>query len=98
MGETKQLDRRPLGGQHHRLAHYRDTFPADQAFTQLYVAVFRVHQFPGGYSTPAAKRVYPSLRVYTQFIESKLYWEYTRRWERPPALHYKKDRTGGGAS
>src|SRR3990170_667978 len=28
-GETNNLNRRPLGSGHHRLKHYRDTFPGD---------------------------------------------------------------------
>lgn len=93
VGETKHLDLRPLTGEHHRLAHYRDTFRDDPALKYL-VSVCRVKKFEGGYHTPAAIEVYPTLRVYTQYVEAKLYWEYTQRWCRPPALHYKKTRKG----
>lgn len=90
VGETKHLDLRPLAGRHHRLAHYRDTFPDDPHFRRLYLSVCRVHRFRNGYATEAARTLYPRLRVYTQYIEARLYWDYTRRWGRPPALHYKK--------
>ena len=32
VGETKDLDTRPLTGRHHRLSHYHDTFPDDKHF------------------------------------------------------------------
>lgn len=92
VGETKHLDLRPLTGEHHRLAHYRDTFPDDSDLERLCVSVGRVERFPDGYGGDEARAKYRSLRVYTQYIEAKIYWEYTKRWNRPPALHYKKSR------
>lgn len=90
VGETKNLDQRPLAGRHHRLAHWRDSFPDDPQFTQLYLSICRLQQFQGGYAADAAKTLYPRLRVYTQYVEAKLYWEYTQHWGHLPALHYKK--------
>jgi len=92
IGETKHLDLRPLAGRHHRLAHYRDTFPDDRDLQRLYISVCHLYHFKDGYKTAAASALYANLRVYTQHIEAQLYWEYTRRWGRPPALHYKKGR------
>jgi hypothetical protein len=90
VGETKHLDRRPLTGDHHRLAHYRDTFPGDFNLQNLYVSVCRVHPFSRGYHSKKANGLYSRLRVYTQYVEARIYWEYTKKWRRPPALHYKK--------
>ena len=95
VGETKHLDRRPLTEPHHRLVHYRDTFRDDLNLDRLYLSICRVHSFPGGYRLPDAKTLYDVLRVYTQFIEAKIYWEYTQRWGHPPALHYKKSNKRG---
>jgi hypothetical protein len=90
VGEAKDIDRRPLTGMHHRLAHYRDTFPDDPNLDKLYVSVCFVQHFRRGYSSKKARSLYTRLRVYTQWREATLYWEYTKKWGRPPALHYKK--------
>jgi len=96
VGETKHLDLRPLTGeQHHRLIHYRETFSDYLNLELLYLSVCRVHSFPSGYRLPDAKVLYDALRVYTQYIEAKIYWEYTHRWMHPPALHYKKSNKRG---
>ena len=92
VGEAKNIDRRPLTGRHHRLRHYTDTFPGDPEYKELYVSVFRVQQFRAGYESKKARALYARLRVYTQYVEARLYWEYTQRWGCPPALHYKKGR------
>jgi hypothetical protein len=90
VGETKHLDARPLTGEHHRLVHYRETFRDDPGLERLYVSVCRVHRFQNGYERDDARVLYARLRVYTQYIEARLYWFYTKRWGHPPALHYKK--------
>lgn len=92
VGESKDLDQRPLAGRHHRLRHYVEMFPRDPNHRQLYVSVFRVQPFRAGYESKKARASYARLRVYTRYVEARLYWEYTQRWARPPALHYKKDR------
>jgi hypothetical protein len=92
IGESKHLDIRPLSGDHHRLIHYCDTFSDDPDLRKLYLSISRVERFPDGYDTTEAKAHYGRLRVFTQFIEARLYWEYTKRWHSPPALHYKKKR------
>ena len=92
VGETKHIDTRPLAGKHHRLVHYRDTFSEDPDLEMLYVAVCRIHPFRLGYHSKKAKALYSRLRVYTQYVEAMIYWEYTKTWGRPPALHYKKKR------
>lgn len=91
VGETKDLDVRPLSGRHHRLKHYRETFCCDPDLTKLHVAVWRVERFPKSHSGGVASERYRYLRVYTQFIEAQLYWQYTQQHGRPPKLHYKKD-------
>ena len=93
VGETKHLDKRPLTGSHHRLTHYRDTFPDDPNLERLYVSVCRVCDFPEGYGPDYAR-----LRVFTQYVEAKTYWDYTVRWGRPPALHYKKRNVESGSN
>jgi hypothetical protein len=94
VGETKHIDVRPLTGEHHRLAHYRDTFRGDRDLKNLYVSVGRLERFPEGYAGVEARAKYRKLRTYTQYLEAKIYWEYAKRWGAPPALHYKKDRKG----
>ncbi len=83
VGETKHIDLRPLTGEHHRLAHYRDTFPDDDGLKLLYVTVGRVERFPDGYEGAEARSTYRRLRVFTQYIEAKIYWEYTKQWNCP---------------
>jgi hypothetical protein len=96
VGETKVLDTRPLvGKQHHRLRHYIETFPADADFGLLYFSLCRIRSFPDGYRSPHAVSIYDALRVYTQYVEAQIYWEYTQRWGHPPALHYKRSNKRG---
>jgi hypothetical protein len=90
VGETKHLDLRPLAGRHHRLAHYNETFPDDGNLTNLYVSVCRLEHFPNGYDDDKVSARYRNMRVFTQYVEAKIYWEYTKKWGRPPMLHYKK--------
>ena len=94
IGEAKNIDRRPLTGVHHRLLHYRDTFPDDPNLQMLYVSLCRVYRFAAGFGSKKARGLYSRLRVYTQWIETSLYWEYTKMYGRPPALHYKKGTYG----
>ena len=94
IGEAKNIDRRPLAGGHHRLVHYRDAFPDDPNFHKLYLSVCRVQRFRNGFNSKKARALYARLRVYTQWVEASLYWNYTRTWGRPPALHYKKGTYG----
>ncbi len=93
VGETNNIDTRPLTGKHHRLVHYRDRFADDPDLKMLYVAVCHVHPFRRGYHSKKANGLYSRLRVYTRYAEAMIYWEYTKKWGRPPALHYKKKRT-----
>jgi hypothetical protein len=95
VGETKHLDERPLCGAHHRTAHYQQTFTEDPGLGMLFLSIARVHAFQGGYGSASADD-YRRLRVYTQYVESRIYWEYTKKWRRPPELHYKKPRRGSG--
>jgi len=94
IGETKNIDRRPLTGVHHRLVHYRDTFPDDQNLQMLYISICRVHRFAAGFDSKKARGLYSRLRVYTQWIEASLYWEYTKIYRRAPALLYKRGTYG----
>jgi hypothetical protein len=94
IGEAKNIDSRPLSGNHHRLAHYRDTFPDDPKLAKLYISVCRVRRFADGFDSKKARGMYARLRIYTEWIEASLYWEYTKVWNRPPALHYKKGTYG----
>ena len=90
VGETKNVNQRPLTREHHRLAHYRDKFPHDPGLQMLYVSVCHVYPFRRGYGSKQAWSLYSRLRVYTQYVEARIYWNYTKNWGRPPALHYKK--------
>jgi hypothetical protein len=94
IGEAKNIDRRPLSGEHHRLSHYRATFQDDPHLQMLYASVCCVHRFGSGFASKKARTLYSRLRVYTQWVEASLYWEHTRIWGRPPALHYKKGTYG----
>jgi hypothetical protein len=89
VGETKHLDKRPLSGPHHRTLHYRETFKDDPNLERLFLSVARVRAFPGGYTDHNVDE-YLCLRVYTRHIEARIYWEYTKKWKKPPALHYKR--------
>lgn len=91
IGETKHLDDRPLRGPHHRTRHYRDTFKTDPELGQLFVSIARVRAFPGGYEA-ANTADYQCVRVFTRYLEARIYWEYTKKWGYPPALHYKAPR------
>lgn len=73
-----------------RLAHPLDNYLTDPRSDRLYLSLCRIQQFPGGYAAEPARLRYPQLRIYTQYLEAKLYWEYTQRWDHAPALHYKK--------
>ncbi|MCA1789891.1 MAG: hypothetical protein LC667_08530 [Thioalkalivibrio sp.] len=98
VGESKHLEQRPLGRiRHHRLAHYLEVFRDDPKFEHLYVSVFRVCPFPNGYESGEAAQRYSALRVYTQYFEGKLYWDYVMRWGHPPKLRYKKGTAGAPA-
>ena len=80
------MNARPLGveGQrHHRLTHYRRTYPADKELGCLYVSVFHVRPFRRRDS------VCHAYRAFTRYVEDLVYWEYTRRFGQRPALDYK---------
>jgi hypothetical protein len=85
VGETKNLNARPLTGGHHRLAHHRDTF-GDDGLGRLYVSVARIYPHAAGDAACTA------MRVFNQYLEGRIYWDYTRKYGRRPALHYKKAR------
>lgn len=97
VGETKHLDLRPLTEPHHRVSHYKETFPEDVNLDNLYLSICRVRSFPGGYNSPDVKPLYDRWRVYTQFMEAKIYWNYTQRWRHPPALRFKRSNKRGDA-
>ena len=84
VGETKNLNNRPLGAGHHRLQHYRATFPRDVDLELLYVSVFRAHCYD-----PADSKC-RELRAFTRYVEDLVYWEYTRKFGIRPALDYKR--------
>ena len=87
VGEANNLNERPLGSDHHATEKYHATFPDDPGLTKLHVAVFRYVPFTGGLETPKH-------RVYTQFLEAQISWEYVLRYGRPVALYYKKGKYG----
>ena len=97
VGETKHLDRRPLTERHHRIDHYKQTFPEDVKLDRLYLSICRVRSFSSGYDLPDVKVLYDRWRVYTQFMEAKIYWDYTQRWKHPPALRFKRSNKRGDA-
>jgi hypothetical protein len=83
VGQTNNLNVRPLGvPRHHRLAHYIDTF-GDREHRHLYVSVCHVRPFIRNDSDCY------SLWAYTRYLEARLYWEYVQRYRRRPALDYK---------
>ena len=97
VGDTKHLDTRPLTGRHHRLSHYRDTYPDDPALNHLYLSICRIRRFPRGYQAGRSKPAYDRLRNYTLFLEAAFYWLYTKKWGEPPRLRYKKARKAGAS-
>ena len=66
IGEAKNIDRRPLAGVHHRLVHYRDTFPDDPNLQMLYVSVCRVRRFAAGFGSKKARGpLFAAARLHT---------------------------------
>jgi hypothetical protein len=89
VGETKDLNRRPLsGGSHHRLQHYRTTFKDDSELRCLYVSVFHVEPYVSG---GGRSRL---LRAFTRYLEDKIYWEYVQKFGKRAALDYKTGKAG----
>ena len=56
-------------------------------FECLYVSVARVWKFD---DTDYRRH---RMRVFTQYVEARIYWEYTQHHRLRPALHYKKGKT-----
>jgi len=86
VGEANDVNVRPLGAEgkrHHRLTHYRTTFPGDKELECLYVSIFHVTRFR------PRDRVCHAFRAFTRHVEALVYWEYTRRFDQRPALDYK---------
>jgi hypothetical protein len=85
VGETNDLNARPLGNAiHHRLEHYDDRFPDDPDHNHLYVSVCPVAPF-----VPRDKQCH-TFRAFTRFLEAQVYWEYARRFDSRPGLDYKR--------
>lgn len=86
VGETRNLNRRPLSGGHHRLDHYRDKFPDDWDLKSLYVSVFHIESVGRGRSH--------LLRAFTRYVEDMIYWQYVQRFGERAALDYKRGKGG----
>ncbi len=89
VGETKDLNGRPLKGRHHRIKHYHGIYPDDPALQRLYVSVFRV----GVVGDPRRH----CTRAFTRYVEDLIYWEYTRNYGHRPALDYKEGKEQSSA-
>lgn len=75
VGESKNLYTRLCSGSaHHRLTHYRATYPLDSTLQHLYLAVFRIEPYVKGDQRCRA------LRAYTRYVEDRLYWEYVLKF------------------
>ena len=84
VGESKNLYTRLCSGSaHHRLTHYRATYPLDSTLQHLYLAVFRIEPYVKGDQRCRA------LRAYTRYVEDRLYWEYVLKFGKKAALDYK---------
>ena len=86
VGETRNLNDRPLTGGHHRLVHYGRKFPNDPKFESLYVSVFHIEPVSRGRSH--------LLRAFTRYVEDKIYWEYAQRFGERAKLDYKEGKGG----
>ena len=84
IGETKNLNDRPLS-RHNRIARYRKLF-GDLGLSNLYVCTCRAFKTGGEEEK--------ELRAFTQYLEDKIDWEFTRRYGRRPAMHFKEGKTG----
>ena len=84
IGETKSLNDRPLS-RHNRIARYRQLF-GDPGLLNLYVSICRAFR--------TGSREERELRAFTQYLEDKLDWEFTREYGRRPAMHFKEGKTG----
>lgn len=80
VGQSKDLNRRPLSS-HPREARYRELF-GDDACASLWVAVGEL------YETGCAD--YAMKRVYADYVEMALAWEYASQHGHPLALHFKE--------
>jgi hypothetical protein len=82
VGETHSLNYRPLTA-HDKLRRYVQMF-GDALFEDLYVSVFRIFRRKHSH-----RLLY---RRYTEYLERKLIWEYTKHYGIQPALHFKETR------
>ena len=80
VGSTKNLNDRPLTT-HNRIPRYVKLF-GDPTLERLCVSVFPVFCTGG--------RDEKLLRSYIQYLEAKLDWDYTRKYEKRPAMHFKE--------
>jgi hypothetical protein len=83
IGETNDLNTRPLTGRHQRLKHYVDQF-RDRNYEHLYLSVRDIGRFQR--SAPKCH----ALRAFTKYIEARLGWEYTRQFGSRPRLDHKE--------
>lgn len=83
VGEAKDLNNRPLA-RHNRTARYHEMFQ-DWGNHNLYVSICRLY--------PTYTKKPPALRVFANYLECWILWEYTKKYGTPPAMHYKKERT-----
>jgi len=84
IGETKNLNDRPLSW-HNRIVRYRKLF-GDPDLSNLYVCTCKAFKTGSGEEK--------ELRAFTQYLENKLDWEFTRKYGRRPAMHFKEGKTG----
>jgi hypothetical protein len=85
VGETNDLNVRPLGStRHHRVANYLELFPDDPTLARLYVAVCTIAPFQ---PQDAACHAW---RAFTRHLEARIAWEYTKLVGRRPLLDYKR--------
>jgi hypothetical protein len=79
IGEAKDLNQRPLTGTHHRVDRYELLFGSGT--DSLFVS------FAPLYVTGCDD--YHIQRMFSFYAEAKLVWEYTKRHNHPPVLHWK---------
>jgi hypothetical protein len=85
VGETNDLNVRPLGPRHHRVENYLELFAkVDPGLQQLYVSVYGVRPF-----RPKDQECH-AWRAYTRHLEARIAWEYTKQFGRRPLLDYKR--------
>jgi hypothetical protein len=86
VGDAKNLNARPLSGEHHRIKRYKKLFGKNTE--SLFITFAKLYE--------TGCDDYAVQRIYSFHAEALLAWNYTKRHGHPPAMQYKeKGKTPG---